>query len=175
VLVHRNFAHSAIAIALLVAMAIGIYFANSLRSPVSLKVIQSDCHFERGWCEVALSEASILRFHLSPPGLPAMEPLTLSITSSDNLDHIASSVRVWFEGVDMNMGQHFMLPVPENSLGNISGSVSQLSFTGMIPVCTIDEKMIWRLVVDLPSDQAESEQLGFSDETDRQAIHFKLR
>ena len=81
-------------------------------------------------------------FDLLPKGLPAMAPLVLSITG---LGNVKESLKVWFEGKNMHMGMHYMLPAT-----NKSQLYDQKVFQGMIPVCSIDEEMVWLLNVDIP-------------------------
>ena len=70
-----------------------------------------------------------------------MEPVFLSIAG---LSGSLKFHKAWFEGRDMNMGKHFLLPVNEDN-----SDIPDLTvLKGLIPVCHIDSSMIWRLVVE---------------------------
>ena len=156
----------------LIGIALTIFLLRQeLHNPV-IKVIQSDCHFEHGLCELELSEAVSLSFQLTPNGTPAMEPLYLTIAGLEGFDDAHRVLKVWFEGKNMYMGQHFMLPVQEPAAKGIAHLNDALSLRGMIPVCSVDENMVWRLVVELPLEQEKS--ITFLENQRRQQIHFEL-
>jgi len=146
---------------------------NNTRDFKSDKTYHLQCPLQYQECSLHLTEDLSLRFSLQPNGLPILQPLVLSISEpsiserpdsarsfpigSSLSDSILSSsdskskpgnklselenILAWFEGRDMNMGQHFILFSTENDMN------SRINGTGMIPVCTIDENMVWRLIV----------------------------
>ena len=65
-------------------------------------------------------------------------------------------VSAWFEGRDMEMGRHFL-----SFQGNdLDDDANFLLAKGMIPVCTIDPDMPWRLVINFEY-QGEVLQVNF--------------
>ena len=109
-------------------------------------------HFARVHCPLSQEACSLslgqrqLKITLSPLGLPAMEPLNLALDAV-GFD-LTSNVLVWFEGRDMNMGQHFF-----SSASVVENKSTQTNFQGMIPICGIDTNMVWLLNVQI--EQAE--------------------
>lgn len=83
-------------------------------------------------------EGGALLFNLVPGGLPVLEPLALTVDLENIERQQLQHFRAWFEGRDMNMGQH------ELSM-NESPKLNQISSVGMIPVCVVDQAMVWRL------------------------------
>jgi hypothetical protein len=128
-------------ISLVVFIFFQLYNNNKNTVAIAKATIPSKCSLENMSCSVSMSDGQILLFDLVPKGLPAMEPLMLTITGS-GLNQ--KPLKIWFEGKDMNMGKHFMLPVTsQNQLSNA------VSFKGMIPVCTLDKDMQWLLNIEL--------------------------
>lgn len=150
-------------VALVILLGItGLFFLFKKPEPATnLNIVKSECHFENGVCQVELAEFQPLRFELSPADLPAMEPLFLKITWLANPKTSFSHFKVWFEGRDMNMGQHFMLPEQDQHSKTLP-SPEILTFKGMIPVCSVDERMVWRLIIE------------YSEAENRQQIHFDI-
>lgn len=166
---------SLIGLVLLTGIGLTIFWLRQEPYPSAIKVIQSDCHFEQGLCSLELSKTLNLSFQLTPLGVPAMEPLLLKITGLDGLALTHAMVKVWFEGKDMYMGQHFMLPVQEETVKDLVHSSGELAFQGMIPVCSLDENMVWRLVVELPLSFEQANTFTLLENTERQQIHFELQ
>jgi len=137
------------------------------------KTYRVQCPLQYQDCSLHLTEDLRLLFSLKPDGLPVLQPLILSISERSTSELSASelplpigsslpssilmrsdakskpenklskleNIFAWFEGRDMNMGQHFMLfPSEKNLFESIKGA-------GMIPVCTIDTNMVWRLII----------------------------
>jgi hypothetical protein len=84
----------------------------------------------------------VLQISLQPNGLPVLEPLKLTISKSGGKAEQLSDVAAWFRGLDMDMGQHPFLFKNGTSL-----SSDAISASGMIPICSIDPNMVWRLTV----------------------------
>lgn len=159
---------SLVAIVILIGVASFLYLMDKPEPANNVTIIQSNCHFDNGVCSLELSEHLKFRVQLMPVDLPAMEPVFLTLTKVSKDQQVSGSFRVWFEGRDMNMGQHFMLPSP-HPLGNalsssaVSGdSAESLFFKGMIPVCSVDENMVWRLIIE--HTEADS----------KQQIHYEI-
>jgi hypothetical protein len=132
------------AIFVLTAISIYIFFANyNMKTPSEINSIFSDCSLEKKSCIVSLKDNHEIIFNLEPKGLPVMELLSLSVDgiSVEGLSNAQNMLKVWFEGRDMSMGRHFMLPASNN---DVSFNVAP-KFKGMIPVCSIDTEMVWLL------------------------------
>jgi len=155
-----------------IGIVLTVFLFRQEQQTPAIKVIQSDCHFEHGLCELELSNAVSLSFHLTPIGIPAMESLYLTIAGLEGFDDAHRMLKVWFEGKDMYMGQHFMLPVQQQAAQELTNLSNSITLSGMIPVCSVDENMRWRLVVELPLEQEKS--ITFLENHRRQQIHFEL-
>lgn len=125
------------------------------KTPSEIISIYSDCALDQESCIVSLQGNQSLIFKLGPKGLPAMEPLFLSIKG---LNSPQNSLKVWFEGRDMDMGTHYMLPISQKD----ESTKSFYKFKGMIPVCSVDTKMVWLLITE------------FMYENKRHQIQFQL-
>jgi len=158
---------------LLSGIVLAVFFVRQDQQGSVIKTIQSDCHFEHGLCKLVLSSDVTLSFKITPKEIPAMEPLYLTITGFDGFANTSHLIKVWFEGRDMSMGQHFMLPVQDGSL-NDAHLNNRLTLSGMIPVCSVDQDMIWRLVVELPLVLEQEKTFNFPANSERQQIHFEL-
>lgn len=98
------------------------------------------CDLSRQLCRVNLGEFA-LETTLSPAGLPELQPLQMTIRSDAESGVKFDSWFAWFEGRDMDMGRHFFrVPVGRSSSDGVEMS-------GMIPVCSVDRQMVWRLAV----------------------------
>lgn len=97
------------------------------------------CPLQAQACRVHLGDL-VLELSLSPKGLPALETLSLEISSLTPSSPALTNFKAWFEGRDMEMGHHVFnrVSVPNNTIRAET----------MIPVCSIDSKMIWRLNID---------------------------
>ena len=136
----RNFLLTLTAISFFVFIA--FFFTDSEKKiPSEINSILSDCSLEKTSCVVNLKDNHKIIFNLEPKGLPVMELLTLSIEGLSDSQNI---LKIWFEGMGMSMGTHFMLPVSNN---NDSFNNYLTNFKGMIPVCSIDAQMLWLLNV----------------------------
>lgn len=104
------------------------------------QTLHSDCPLAAQGCIVQIEDGP-LAITLRPQGLPALTPLTLELAGT--FASHANDWLVWFEGQDMEMGRHFFSP----KSGPAQSSSDLLYFSGMIPVCSIDERMVWLLNV----------------------------
>lgn len=95
-----------------------------------------DCSPSRGSCPVSV-HSTTLQIQLQPPGLPAMVPLILHI-GGETLDEV-QLLRAWFEGRDMAMGRHELVPLKQDDGAGV------IMLRGVIPVCTVNPKMMWQL------------------------------
>lgn len=102
------------------------------------------CPLHEKVCSVNLG-GGLLTIQLSPNGLPALQPLTLGLSSSDILLH---KTEAWVDGKDMDMGRHYF--EPQDISVQAENGVQTQSFKGMIPLCSIDQNMIWRLHLVIP-------------------------
>jgi len=69
-----------------------------------------------------------------------MEPLVLQLKSNHINFQKIKNFSALFEGRDMEMGKHSMIL-------NSPVEVSTLLAKGMIPLCPMDPKMVWRLTI----------------------------
>lgn len=102
----------------------------------------SDCPLEKMPCKISIPNGQSFTFDLVPKGLPVMESLALSVTG---LEGVKEPLKVWFEGKNMYMGMHYMLPVLIKPQLH-----DQQDFQGIIPVCSLDKEMVWLLNFDIP-------------------------
>jgi hypothetical protein len=158
----------------LVAIGIGIYLSQHRQSQHSVYSLLSRCHFDQGICQQVLSDSQVLHFKLSPPDAPPMEPLTLRVSGISGIHLQANDIKVWFEGRDMSMGQHYMLPVVHHTQEASEVLLEERTFKGMIPICSVDESMVWRLVVEFPFDSIAPYFPNVSGSYSRLQIHFEL-
>lgn len=96
----------------------------------------------QGQCDIDIAPGYALSFQLTPKQLPVMEPIEVLISGLADVSHFH---KAWFEGRDMNMGVHFLLPKKSEEIG----LQQEFILKGMIPVCQIDGAMVWRLVIEL--------------------------
>lgn len=109
----------------------------------NIQIITSACSLNHSSCSVEVLDSLVINFDLLEKDLPALEPLQVVIKGAPDVE----SIKIWFEGRDMNMGQHFLIPVSnEQTILNES-----MIFKGMIPICGIDKQMVWRLVTEILS------------------------
>ena len=109
----------------------------------------SEIHIQK--CELGLIACAVkvpsydrdLSIQLFPFPVRALEPVYLKVRNSHPDITIVKS---WFEGVDMDMGRHFFIPDKKSSDENLQ------AFKGMIPVCTLDENMDWKLMLEMKVD-----------------------
>ena len=134
-------------VACLMLVAVLLYLVIFVSTNAPSKTLSVD-HFARVHCPLSQETCSLslgkrqLRVALSPLGLPAMEPLSLALEAV-GFD-LNSDALIWFEGRDMNMGQHFFLSAPV-----VENRPTQADFQGMIPICGIDTNMVWLLNVQI--------------------------
>lgn len=104
----------------------------------------SDCALNRGACVVTAGDTEI-ELSFDPADVPPLEPLLLTVQLPDHIG--AGDILLWFEGRDMDMGRHFLSATGE--VKPVSGDLMMHTFNGMIPVCTVDESMVWAFHVRL--------------------------
>jgi len=121
-----------------IALLLFVFTNNNNKATTNTNFIFSDCLLDKKTCVVTLLDNQKIVFSLEPKGLPVMEIMTLSI---NGFHEAKKKIKIWFEGKDMNMGTHFMLPVSNE----IESKDNSYHFRGMIPVCTIDSDMVWFL------------------------------
>ena len=117
------------------------YNNNKNTAEITTTTIHSDCSLQKMPCKVFMPDGQMLLFVIEPNSLPAMEPLRLSVTGGAILKN---PFKVWFEGKNMNMGRHYML-LDHNK----NQAFDKKIFKGMIPVCSIDNEMVWLLNVEV--------------------------
>jgi hypothetical protein len=104
-----------------------------------LTLTAADCSLALHACELEIDSQAV-RFELDPPGLPAMQTLTLRIEAAAEVLENLRIKGLWFEGHDMDMGNHYLLP---------DASAAGKVFKGVIPMCSADPSMLWQLVAEL--------------------------
>lgn len=112
---------------------------GSAEVPIS-NIPVSHCSLNQGRCLVELEGASV-HFEIHPKRVPPLEPLKL-IVKYDSPTELKEPL-IWFSGRDMEMGVHFFQEVSTSESAESESSVRV--FKGMIPVCTIDQRMVWQL------------------------------
>jgi len=115
------------------------------------------CPLQEQTCTLHLADDLTVSFDLLPKGLPVLQLLEFSLSSSQNNINQLENIVAWFEGVDMDMGRHF-IAFPSDSPDEYVTKGQ-----GMIPICTIDSRMTWRLTIQ------------FSYKTKLTQINFDLR
>ena len=105
---------------------------------VEVTSVKTQCSLQAPSCSFNLTDGTQLELALSPRGLPALEPLTLSISSSALSMNQVQNIQVWFEGSNMEMGHHYF---------NLIYADNQVVGKGMIPICTINLLMVWQMNV----------------------------
>lgn len=140
-------------ITLVLLCVIGFFYLSEIDSiDQSESVINSpDCILTVNSCSVLISENQTLTINLNPKPLEALKPLSLKISGQNKND---VNFKVWFEGRDMFMGQHYLIPE------NIDLETQETLFSGMLPVCTSGEEMIWRLNIEF-SHKSEKKRIQF--------------
>lgn len=139
---------NAFIIFLFLLIGIASYFSNDIApfigepidSEQEAKLILSDCSISESSCLVNIGIENTLTLDLQPKPLPVMETLFVVLRVGEGL----LFQKAWFEGRDMNMGKHYLLP--DNDSKKVSDN--QIILKGMIPVCHIENSMTWRLVVE---------------------------
>lgn len=96
----------------------------------------TDCDPAYATCPIHIGSTA-LKVQLFPPGLPVMERLNLRIETTSKSEF--QIVRAWFEGRDMDMGRHELLPA------SLLSADDALLYTGVIPLCTVNPAMVWQL------------------------------
>jgi len=120
-----------------------LYLNNNFHSPEAYPIDQtyhSQCALQFQDCSLHLSKDIHLVMSMLPKGLPALEKLSLKISSQESDITQFRNVVIWLEGRDMNMGKHFF------QLNARQTGSQVLHARGMIPVCSVDDSMVWRLV-----------------------------
>ena len=102
----------------------------------------SECLYEKGDCVLHLAKSLKLNVKSTPSEIRALERFQLSVSVPGSEAAEITELIVWVEGRDMDMGKHF-LNLPEAGFSLHDG----VSVSGVIPVCTIDVNMVWRLVM----------------------------
>ncbi len=104
------------------------------------ELVHANCPLVSQSCHINLGKNFNLEISLSPNGFPAMEPLVLQLKSNHINFQKIKNFSALFEGRDMEMGKHSMIL-------NSPVEVSTLLAKGMIPLCPMDPKMVWRLTI----------------------------
>ena len=91
------------------------------------------CDLRQGGCEITINNQVVL-FEIVPHDIKILEPLSISLKSSQKTKFSPKKASVEFEGLNMDMGYNrvFLEPIGQ---GEFKG-------TGMIPACTA-ETMHW--------------------------------
>lgn len=103
----------------------------------------SECDLNSTSCSLHLAEQFMLTFRLKPKKIVPLERFELLISSDNESFDQIEALAIWFEGRDMDMGRQYLRP-----LKGLNNAGSSLLAQGMIPVCTVDPDMVWRLVVE---------------------------
>jgi hypothetical protein len=122
---------------ILATVAFSLYKAWPILFPevVAAAPLDPRCNLRSGSCIGVLPGGGKVSFEISPPGIPALEPLTLSVLV-EGPD--AREVEVDFAGTDMNMGYN-RVRLQRDGPGVWSGR-------GMLPIC-VRNVMGWEATV----------------------------
>mgnify|MGYP006981144730 FL=1 len=71
------------------------------------------------------------------------------------------NLRAWLEGRDMDMGRHYF-----QFLERVEADYEVLRGHGMIPFCSIDRNMAWRLVVEYDLRESHRQLIFELDKTE---------
>lgn len=121
----------------------------------------SDCDISADDCRLHLFNDLELRLQVSPSEIKALERFQLKLHTMNNAGAELSNLVAWVEGRDMDMGQHFLSSKAE--LAN------EFVLSGMIPICTVDAEMVWRLVVNFEF-QGKTIRLDFDLKTSQHGL-----
>lgn len=94
------------------------------------------CELSNSPCKVRMGEFSF-DLRLLSEQLKSLSPVTVEL-STQNPELAQADWSLWFQGRDMDMGVHW--------LQQQQSSQAQ-TYSGMIPICTVDEAMTWQLIV----------------------------
>ena len=114
----------------------GGYFLNVsdlLEPRHNASVIASDCNLQQGSCQVEF-HGSLWEFQINPRNFDVLQPLQISLKKLSDSPVNLESVKVQFEGINMDMGYNLVKLQP------VSGSLFES--TAMLPDCTA-ETMYW--------------------------------
>jgi len=117
------------------------------------QVINVPCPLQLQACRIRVGDLA-LALSLSPRGLPALTTLSLQIKPLEPLLSPLTQFEAWFEGRDMEMGKHYFKQTfgqksgQEASVPETPSNKNTIHATAMIPACSIDPMMIWRLNIE---------------------------
>ncbi len=146
------------------------YVLIGRQSPMPVVISKASCQLSNTPCTVSLPGHGRFTIALNPMGLPAMEPLQLKMTGLDISPENIKDMKLWFQGRDMYMGQHFLQPDLPKSIAN----EASMEFDGMIPVCTVDNNMVWQLVIEMPEALFKKDGKSAFSEPRMQQIQVEL-
>lgn len=112
------------------------YFLNVsdfLKPAIDTKVVASECDLRQGGCRVDF-QGSQWGFQITPRNFDVLQPLQISLKKLSDTPVAPESVKVQFEGINMDMGYNLVKLQP------VSGDLFES--TGMLPDCTA-ETMYW--------------------------------
>lgn len=99
--------------------------------------ISVPCELSSSACKVRMGEFSF-DLRLLSGQLKSLTPITIEL-STQQPELAQADWSLWFQGRDMNMGVHWLQQQQPPSQAAI--------YSGMIPICTVDEAMTWQLIV----------------------------
>ncbi|WP_250658053.1 hypothetical protein [Alkalimarinus coralli] len=147
-----NLKHLLTVLSLLVLLAFVISVPRLLKSPSEIegeRVSNVDCDLNMGDCQYLSSIYGDITVAVSPSDLPVLKPLNVSLISSSQK---ISKAIISLDGRDMYMGVNKAF-LKRSTQDSWDGVIT-------IPVCTIDDEMVWLFSITLHG--AEPERLVFT-------------
>lgn len=142
-----------------------VYYITSINQHESrsenVSRFTSNCPLHTESCLLLISESERLELSLSPPNLPSFKRLELNIKSERMPASNMRNLRAWLEGRDMDMGRHYF-----QFLERVEADYEVLRGHGMIPFCSIDRNMAWRLVVEYDLRESHRQLIFELDKTE---------
>jgi hypothetical protein len=113
--------------------------SDSLEADFSYR---SDCLIIGSGCSLPVLDEFDMSIEVKPKVVEALDRFHVQISVPSKESKEVSNLLAWVEGRDMDMGRHF-LSQPKKDADLSQG----VSLSGMIPICTIDVNMVWRMVL----------------------------
>ena len=142
----RNFLLLAVFL-LLLAAGYFLQVSDLLTSDIETTILASECDLRQQACQIQY-QGEQWQFAISPPDFTVLQPLTISLKILSESGFRPGSVKVQFEGINMDMGYNLVKLQP------ISDKLFQAE--GMIPDCTA-ETMYWLVHLIISSEDKQTD------------------
>ena len=142
----RNFLLLAVFL-LLLAAGYFLQVSDLLTSDIETTTVASECDLRQQACQIQY-QGEQWHFAISPSNFTVLQPLTISLKTLSDSGSRPVSVKVQFEGINMDMGYNLVKLKP------ISDKLFQAE--GMIPECTA-ETMYWLVHLIISSEDKQTD------------------